>query len=143
METLGQTLKCLLVVRLGMECGESIRSTMGQFVLKNTTPYSILVREWLFYMDQKKDSKQLLCQLSAYERAFFEIVEAGINGQRVHERLVLFEAELLEKCRFEMEKEIDLLPFKLMIPLFLFQFPAYLILLLGPLLNNFLENLGG
>jgi hypothetical protein len=35
------------------------------------------------------------------------------------------------------------LPFKVLIPMLLFQFPAYLLLLLGPVLRELTQQIGG
>ncbi|MEN0059151.1 MAG: hypothetical protein AAGB31_09985, partial [Bdellovibrio sp.] len=53
------------------------------------------------------------------------------------------EEEIIEACREEMAERLAQLPFILLVPLLLFQFPAFLLLLFGPLLNNFFHSLGG
>lgn len=143
MENLNETLKCLLAIRLDIECGESIRTALLKYCKVQSSTYSKLLREWLFCLEQKKDVSDLLQQVDDYERAFFEILEMGLTGYGVYERIITFEVELIEKCKYEIEKEIDQLPYKLMLPLFLLQFPAYLILILGPLLNHFIQSTGG
>jgi hypothetical protein len=63
-------------------------------------------------------------------------VERGCNGQPVIEYLEGLEKEIDFASHAELDLHISTLQFKALIPLLLFQFPAYLVLLLGPLLRE-------
>ena len=53
------------------------------------------------------------------------------------------ETEVESKAEAELDAHVAALPFKVLLPLLLFQFPAYLLLLLGPLLRELQRQLGG
>ena len=49
------------------------------------------------------------------------------------------EKEIMEVCKEDLEKHLEKLPYICLIPLMLFQFPAFLLLLIGPLVLNLLH----
>lgn len=80
---------------------------------------------------------------SLYRRSLLQILERGLRGEAVYSVLLQLETELVEACQEEISNKVARLPFILLIPLLLFQFPAFLMLLFGPLLQNFFHSLGG
>ncbi len=141
MESLISCLQWALRIRLALECGDSIRAAIGRNHKKSE--FDLKLQEWVFCLDQKGDATKILTRVEIYERAFFELIRSGLSGNKIYEHLVEYEKELKEKCLDEIQREIDLMPFKLMIPVLLFQFPAYLLLVMGPIVQQFLETLGG
>lgn len=71
-----------------------------------------------------------------YYEIFWELVERGLSAQPVVPSLkhLLEEAESLSRA--DLERHISLLPFKALVPLLFFQFPAFLVLMIGPLLRG-------
>jgi hypothetical protein len=53
--------------------------------------------------------------------------------------LIELENEVVRSCESELEEQIQKLPIKLMLPVLFLMFPAYLILLLGPILLSILS----
>lgn len=62
-------------------------------------------------------------------------------GQPVLDHLAALEDEITKAADAELDIHISTLPFKMLIPLLLFQFPAYLVLLLGPALRELTRQL--
>ena len=141
MENLVSCLKWTLRLRLALECGDSVRVAIGR--VRTESSFDSKIKDFVFCFDQKGELNRFLEPFGAYERAFFDLVLSGLAGNKIYERIVEFENELKQKCLDEIQKEIDLLPFKIMVPVLLFQFPAYLLLILGPILQQFLEKIGG
>lgn len=80
---------------------------------------------------------------SHYRRALWELIERGCSGQPVLEALSGLQEEAARAAQAELDHHLSVLPFKVLIPLLLFQFPAHLILLLGPLLRDLNRQFGG
>ncbi len=78
-----------------------------------------------------------------YQRAFWQLVERGSRGEPTMDALRALETEVESKAEAELDAHVAALPFKVLLPLLLFQFPAYLLLLLGPLLRELQRQLGG
>ena len=139
MEGLAPPLELLIAVKGSLECGGSVRAGISKFISTSKSDFTQIVSRWLFAMDQGGKPQEILSAVkSSHRQAILRVLEQGIKGQSIMPVLVELEKEIDEACKREIEQFIALLPIKLLVPLLLFQFPAYLILLLGPLLKNFL-----
>lgn len=78
-----------------------------------------------------------------YQRSFWELIERGSNGEPIAGPLAALEDEIERAAEAELDQHISTLPFKVLLPLMAFQFPAHLILLLGPMLRDLGRQLGG
>ncbi|MBK7889502.1 MAG: hypothetical protein IPJ84_01220 [Bdellovibrionales bacterium] len=93
-------------------------------------------------LESREDVRGLIEQTgSPYRRALYLIILDGFNGQPVFERLSELKADLEDQAELDIESHIDRLPLLMLAPLLLLQFPAFLILLLGPIASHFLEAL--
>lgn len=93
-------------------------------------------------LESREDVRGLIEQSeSPYRRALYLIILDGFNGQPVFERLTELKGDLEEQAEHDIESHIDRLPLLMLAPLLLLQFPAFLILLLGPIASHFLEAL--
>lgn len=139
MEGLAPPLELLIVVKSSLECGESVRTGVSKYIGSNKSDFAQTVSRWLFAFDQNGKHQEILRSIpSSHRQATLRVLEQGLMGQSIMPTLVELEKEIDYACKREIEEFIALLPIKLLVPLLLFQFPAYLILLLGPLLKNFL-----
>lgn len=80
---------------------------------------------------------------SPYRRALWDLIERGCAGQPVLEPLTALEEEIEAAALAELDAHVSSLPFKVLLPLLFLQFPAHLILLLGPMLREVRSALGG
>lgn len=93
-------------------------------------------------LESRDDVRTLIEQTgSPYRRALFNIILDGFNGQPVFERIAELKIDLEDQAELDIESHIDRLPLLMLAPLLLLQFPAFLILLLGPIVSHFLEGL--
>lgn len=142
MEDLSFLLKLCLHVRVSIEGGEALRVSLLRFSEIEHTLRHLKLKEWLAYFDQTGgESCAEIFFKNHLIRSFLEILEQGLSGHAIYERIGVLEEEFIETCEEEFQKELDKLPYILMIPLLLFMFPAYLLLLMGPILNLFLKEL--
>ena len=108
MEQLKQDLMILMKVILHIERGDSVRQSLQAEGISDQK-ISITLRDLLV---------------------------RGQSGEPILESLRELQLELIQQLEFEIDRQSALLPLKALIPLLLFQFPALLIMALGPLLAS-------
>ena len=79
---------------------------------------------------------------SVYRRALWDLIERGVAGEPILNALHALEDEVNRCATAELDLHLVTLPFKMLIPLLIFQFPAHLLLLLGPTLDDLARSLG-
>ena len=78
-----------------------------------------------------------------YQRALWELLQRGMLGQPILEPLNGLALEVEFAAQEQMNAHLATLPFKVLLPLLLFQFPGFLLLLAVPLLRELQQGLGG
>lgn len=107
------------------------------------SPFSQNVREWWALKNQGRPTSDCAKKFTThYQLALLELVERGCAGQPTLDHLLGLECEVESAALAELEAHLATLPFKVLIPLLVFQFPAYLLLLLGPLLRELSTQMG-
>lgn len=140
MEDLAPPLKLVMALKIGIERGESIRTALTEYLSSEADEFAQLVVSWLNHREQGSlNARQDPFLANPYRQGVIFVIERGLAGESIYQNLQQLEEELVEVCQREMEHYVSLLPFKLLMPLLLFQFPAFLILLFGPLLSQFLQ----
>lgn len=142
MENLSFLLKLCLHVRVSIEGGEALRISLMRFSSLEVSALHLRLGQWLQHFDQSGGEN---CAESFFSNhyilVFLEVLSQGLAGHSIYDRIKAVEEEIIEVCKDEFQRELDKLPYVLMVPLLLFMFPAYLLLLLGPILNMFLKEL--
>jgi hypothetical protein len=136
-------LSAIREIRWQMENGNSVRESIKAFTGQVHNEFADELRSWLQLRQSGETSHMSSTAFqSPQRRALISLLDRGLQGQPILESLKALEEEVLRAAMSELDGHIARLPFLSMIPLFLFQFPAYLLLLLGPLLSDLLKNLG-
>ena len=137
MEGLAPPLKCLIEVRHQIEQGSSVNSALRKYVSTVQDDFSSVVEDWMIARSEGRE-KEVLKEISGlfYRRSLLVIFEKGLGGIPILEALIEFEKELFRKCDEEIERTLSDLPFYVMLPVMGLQFPAYLLLLFGPLVKS-------
>lgn len=144
MESIAPPLALLFCVKRSLEKGKPVRHGVLNYIRQNGGDFSGHVTQWLGLIHQGKDTREFTQSIGSFHRRILlQILERGLRGEPVYNTLLQLENELVEACQDELSDKIARLPFILLIPLLLFQFPAFLMLLFGPLLQNFFHSLGG
>lgn len=144
MEGLTPPLKCLIEMQSCIQNGESVRSGLVRFLhlAEPKDSFTLTVRSFLFAWEQEQNWRAIIgAQKSSYRRALLEIAASGLGGQSVLTHLESLRTEMIAACDLEIREHLELLPLKMLVPLLLFQFPAFLLLLFGPLLRHLIEEL--
>lgn len=123
-------------------CGRSVKDAFQLYLETNRDPLAEKWRE-LWILKNAGQPAKVDALTSHYQRAFWDLIERGTAGQPVLEALRALEEEVTTNARAELDEFILTLPFRSLIPLLAFQFPAFLVLLLGPLLRDLQHHLGG
>ena len=144
MDHIAPPLQLIAHVKRAIETGSSTRMGVLGFVRAERSGFAKDVSKWLAHLDQGVETSVLLQkQSSQYRRSLLELLERGIRGESIYVYLCQLEQETIEACQDEIHRKLTKLPFLLLGPLLLMQFPAFLMLLFGPLLDNFFHSLGG
>lgn len=77
--------------------------------------------------------------LSCYRENLFQLLELGKRGAPILREWRALRREIELQIEADLKGHVDALPFKMLIPLLLLMFPAFLILLFGPITQAFLS----
>jgi len=144
MDHIAPPLQLVANIKRSVEVGSSIRSGVLSFIQAENSHFAKDVSKWISLNDQGLDTAIILQkQRSQYRRSLLELLERGLRGESIYVYLCQLEQEIIEACQDEISRKLSKLPFLLLGPLLLMQFPAFLLLLFGPLLENFFHSLGG
>lgn len=130
-------LKAILEIRLQMENGISIAQSVKNYV--ECYPADEFAKDLSLWLFARENGKKFEKKLGFYRTTLLEILDRGLNGDPIMEYLKDLEKEIMEVCKEDMEKHLEKLPYICLVPLMLFQFPAFLLLLIGPLVLNLLN----
>lgn len=137
MVPLAPPLKAILEIRLQMENGISIAQSVKNYTQCHASDeFAKDLSLWLF---ARKTGRKFEKKLGFYRNTLLEILDRGLKGDPIMEYLKDLEKEIMEVCKEDLEKHLEKLPYICLIPLMLFQFPAFLLLLIGPLVLNLLH----
>lgn len=144
MEGVAPPLELLLAVKRTLEKGQPAKHGVHLYLKRYEGEFPAQVAQWLALLQQGKETQVLISGLSSQHRqVLLQLLERGMRGEAIYNILLNLEEEILEACHEELTNKLARLPFILLVPLLLFQFPAFLLLLFGPLLKNFFHSFGG
>lgn len=143
MEGLAPPLKCVLELQAAIRNGESVRAGVMRYVQSASVrdDFAACLRSMLVSWERGREWRSTFDGQSPQRHALAEIVASGLSGQSVASQLDAIRAEIERACDGEIREHLELLPLKMLAPLLLFQFPAFLLLMFGPLLRHLVEEL--
>lgn len=134
-------LKALREIKWLIQSGKPMKEALQIYLEGTNDTFAAKLREnWISKSQNAKASAEFP---TYFQNAFWSLISRGCSGQPVLESLESLEAEVALAAEAELDDHLSTLPFKVLIPLLLFQFPAYLLLLLGPMLRELQLQLGG
>ena len=141
MVCLAPPLKAILEIRMKMETGVSVSQAVRAYSQRNASdPFAKELGLWLFSKETGKSHKGSMFN-GFYRRRLIEILNCGLKGEPILESLSDLEQELTLVTQEDMERHLQALPFISLIPLLCFEFPAFFLLLAGPLVLDLLSAL--
>jgi len=137
-------LRALREVRWVMSSGKSMKEAFQTYLEHTQDPLAAHLRQlWIIKSQGGKPNSGAPPLPTYLQRAFWDLIERGCAGQPTMEALKALEYEVESRAQAELDDHLATLPFKALLPLLLLQFPAYLILLLGPILRELQRQIGG
>ena len=130
------SIEFVMGVKSRMERGESLASCIEQQLRGQSDGFSLQMRRW--WQGYTSGCSWDEGIKTTYQRALLKILEEGLKGAPVHQSLCQLEVEMCDEFERQWKLYLDSLPSRLSLPLLFLFFPAYVILLFGPLLNQFL-----
>ncbi len=135
MDCLAPPLNMVIHVQSRIRSGFSVRTALHIYIQDfPECSFARQINQWLFCLETGKPFHDPCLARQHYRKALLPILKRGLNGEPILEFLSLFEEELKEVCLQNLKTQVKKLAFLTLIPLFLFQVPAFFLLLLGPLL---------
>jgi hypothetical protein len=130
-------LQAVREVRWAIGSGLSVNEAVRIYLEQASGEFAQRFRAWWLQETQSSGPRPPPPTGTTFLQAqFFELIRRGRAGQPLSEVLRGLEEEIERSAQAELEMHLAALPFRVLLPLLLFQFPAYLILLLGPLLRD-------
>lgn len=139
MEYLAPSLEFLRKLQAEMKSGKALSLILPELLSHQHTDFHKRMRQWWFHYQNGHRRPEFSTH---YQRALVTIIESGLSGAPIFEHLEELEEEVAEELKRQIDAHLESLPFKLLLPLVLLFFPAFIILLFGPLLNQFLLEVG-
>jgi len=140
-ENLAPPYQFVLFLIQELESGRAPRLAVKSYIPQSAGEFADQLLAWQVLVEQGKAAlfQQRKEEMNAFRRAIFDLLDFSLQGVSILEPLYQLEKELRDVSEQRLEEHLGKLPFKLMIPLLLCQFPAMLILILGPLLIHLMR----
>ena len=145
MEDLAPAHQFVLLLIEDLRAGIALRTSVQRYLSAHHNDFARTLLNWRLHLE-KGELEEFLsasqkCNLSMYQETLFNLVAQNLRGASILEPLVSLEMEMRQSARQQMEEHLGKLPFKLLLPLLLFQFPSLLMLILGPLLFQLIKEM--
>jgi hypothetical protein len=143
MEPLADPYRCLIEIRCAMENGIGLRTAIRGFIQQDRSEFAAQLAAWFVRVEQGnvRHVPDTL-KKNGHRMALLSVLSAGLTGEAIFDRLIELENEMHQASLDEIEEKLRTLPLKSLLPLLLLQFPAFLLLLFGPILLQLRDSFG-
>lgn len=144
MEGMSPPLICLTEMQMAVRNSEPVRSGLSRYLesAMASDDFAPELRRFLFAWDQGQEWRDRVGKIkSPHRRALIDLIAMALQGQPILSHLDELRIDLVQATNDEITQHMELLPIKMMVPLLFFQFPAFLILLFGPILSRLIEEM--
>lgn len=124
-------------VKSGIEQGISVSESISRSLNGQDDEYHTQMTLWWAF--EKNALANNVVFKTQYQKSLAEILHNGLLGAPIYEHLELLEKEMTEEFERQWRGYLESLPMKLSLPLLLFFFPAYVVLMFGPLIIKLLS----
>jgi hypothetical protein len=141
MENLAEPIIVIHAMRRQIEQGIPVKEGLLRFCRSHHLNICKDLFTLLTLIDQSRDLSEFYSrQKTQYRRSLLDLFARGIHGESIYQQVLTLEAELTEICYDDINRHVAQLPVKMLIPLLFLIFPAYFVLLLGPIVQNFFHS---
>ncbi len=142
MEVLTDSYNFLNELVFALEDGQSSYNFVESYVEVNTNAWTQKLSQFIFkYKSNSVTNDDFQSIVNPYEKAILQLLIKSFEGDPVSEELKKIENQYFLAHQKNLDQHILKLPYLNMLPLFIFLFPAYLTLLLGPIFRELLRSL--
>lgn len=135
-------LACAIEMQHALLNGEPARAGVTRYLAEADGDFPRQMRRALFVWDQGGDWMVEAAKMSSpYRRAVCDSLMRGLAGHSIQSRLEELRKEIELSCELELQKHVESLPLRALLPLLLLEFPAFLLLLFGPLLARLIREM--
>ncbi len=138
MEHLAPPYQFTLDLLYELESGGTARSAVKKYTTHFQNEFCLMLRHWLRLQEFGELVIAEPTFKSSYQKAIWDLLMLSQQGVSLIVPVRELELELRFVCEEQLEQHLATLPYKLMIPLLFLQFPALMVILLGPLLAQLL-----
>ncbi len=150
---LNPVLRCLMSIEDSLIRGDAVRDAVMQWLdgesrrssQRKVSSDQLFQREVLDFLRKTEGPTSFdatdVRYRTLYRESLFVILLDGIRGNSILPTLRELRTEIEAQLELDMKSHVDSLPLKMLVPLLLCMFPAFLILLFGPITQNFVEAL--
>jgi hypothetical protein len=135
----------IIEVRFGLEKGQALKKTLQNYADdcfstdKESLNWRQFIQKWLRNLELGQSTVEIKKKLNPVRQQIVDVLEMGLRGESIYPQICALEDELFEATKLEIEEHTAVLAIKSLIPLLMFQFPAFLMLLIGPFVAQFLD----
>lgn len=140
MEYIAPPLRCILEIKVSIRSGSSVKMSLQDYLNTHNNTFSKDLNIW-FAAALKDNTYLKLKWPSYYSKSLVDILYRGLQGEPILKSLDELEEELKEECKARVDKYMQKLAILSLFPLLFLQFPAFMILLFGPIFSNVVEQL--
>ena len=141
MEHLAPPYQFTLDLLYELESGGTARSAVKKYTTHFQNEFCLILKHWLRVQEFGELVIKEPIFKSSYQKAIWNLLMLSQQGVSLIVPLRELELELRFVCEEQLEQHLATLPYKLMIPLLFLQFPALMVILLGPLLAQLLTEM--
>lgn len=141
MDGLAPSLKFCLHIRLALESGESAYTSVKSLLPITSGDFHKDLVDLIIGLEKGDQASPKFRTLSPQAIGLLELISFGLRGQPILEPLRQLEDEMIRACEADVERNLSLLPLKGLLFLMLLQFPAFLLLLLGPFVSELIKEI--
>ncbi len=138
MEHLAPPYQFALDLLYEIESGGTARSAVKKYTAQFNNEFCLMLKHWLRLQEFGELVVSEPTFKTSYQKAIWDLLMLSRQGVSLYLPVKELEVELRFVCEEELEQHLATLPYKLMIPLLFLQFPALMVILLGPLLAQLL-----
>lgn len=142
MERINPVLSCIIELESALISGESVKSGIHSYInYSDSDELQSQCKVFLLAYENGQNIKHFNKAIKSDLRlSLFHLLHRGLGGEPISQYLKELKTFTIEQSEKDISQFMTVLPFKAMIPLFLFQLPALLILLFGPIVLSLQES---
>jgi len=142
MEYIAPQLQCIMDLQAQMKAGDSVKLSLHRYIDRHEGPFSEGLKLWLLKNGSFKDGLENPFSKSGfYTKSLIGLISKGLEGEPILKNLNELEQELRQACKGQVDQYMERLSLLSLVPLLVFQFPAFMLLLFGPVFKDLMEKL--